>query len=60
MYLSVIEKMNHSKTYQLLIQTINSKSKSVTCTHASEYNFINLCQVNTLRLCTEAATSGVL
>ena len=60
MYLSVIELMNHSKTYELLIKTIYSKSKSVTCTLVKEYNFINLCQVNTRRLSTEAATSGVL
>ena len=52
--------MNHSKTYELLIKTIYSKSKSVTCTLVKEYNFINLCQVNTRRLSTEAATSGVL
>ena len=52
--------MNHCKRYELLIKTIYSKSKSITYTHFSEYNFINLCQTNTLRLSTEAATSGVL
>ena len=52
--------MNHCKTYELLIKTLYSKSKSVTRTHFSECNFINLCQSNTLRLSTEGSTSGVL
>ena len=57
MYLSVIQKMNPPKSYELLIKTIYNKSKSVTCTHFSEYIFNNLCQINTLRLSTEEATS---
>ena len=57
MYLPVMEKMNHLK---LLIKTIYSKSKSVTYTHSSEYNFINMYQVKTFRLSTEAANGGIL
>ena len=55
-----MEKMNQSKTYKLLIKTIYSKSKSVTYTHSSEYNFINMYQIKTFRLSTEAATGGIL
>ena len=38
-----MEKMNHSKTYELLIQTIYNKSKSVTC--PMSVNIISLISV---------------